>query len=79
MARQRKPKPKAVILPPEYDDIDEDTGSVMPDDDGWVTLEGSNGSVAESVQNPVAGTIVNSDELVRRTAAKRKRCPPRNS
>ena len=39
MPRPRKPKPtpEAVILP-ELDD-DEDEGSVIPDDDGWITLQ----------------------------------------
>lgn len=55
MARQRKPKPEAVILPPEYDDVDEDTGSVLPDDDGWITLESADGNVTASGGDPVAG------------------------
>jgi len=37
--RPAKPKPKAVILPPELDDDDEEAGSVIPDDDGWIALE----------------------------------------
>jgi len=42
MPRQRKspPKPEAVILPPDLDDDDDaETGSVIPDDDGWIHLE----------------------------------------
>lgn len=43
MPRPRKAKPEAIILPPELDDDDEEVGSVMPDDDGWITLEGGDG------------------------------------
>lgn len=58
MARSRrsaKQKPKAIILPPELDEDDEEAGSVIPDDDGWITLEGDNGSVQEGNGNPVPG------------------------
>lgn len=42
MARSRrraKPDPQAIILPPDLDDGDEEAGSVIPDDDGWISLE----------------------------------------
>lgn len=36
-----KPKPEAVILPPELDDDDDDQlGGGIPDDDGWIHLQG---------------------------------------
>lgn len=37
-ARQ-KPKPEAVILPPEYDEDEDPVGGGIPDDDGNVYLE----------------------------------------
>lgn len=77
MPRQRKPKPEAVILPPEYDDIDEDAGSAMPDDDGWVTLEEKNGTVAEGNGNPVTGT--GNGKQRGRVAGKTSRRRPRNA
>ena len=41
MGRQRaKPKPEAVILPPDLDDDDEHAGGGIPDEDGWIHLEG---------------------------------------
>jgi hypothetical protein len=37
-----KPKPttEAVILPPDLDDDEEHSGGGIPDDDGWIHLEG---------------------------------------
>lgn len=70
--KQPKPKPEAVILPPELDDEDAEEGSVMPDDDGWITLE-------QSGADPVAGTGVSPDKLVRRPAVRRQRSPRRDS
>lgn len=38
-----KPQPKqpeAVILPPELDDDEEHAGGGIPDEDGWIHLEG---------------------------------------
>ena len=37
-----KPKlqPEAVILPPDLDDDEEHAGGGIPDDDGWIHLEG---------------------------------------
>lgn len=38
-----KPKPKqpeAVILPPELDEDDECAGGGIPDEDGWIHLQG---------------------------------------
>ena len=35
-----KPKPEAVILPPELDDDEDLEGGGIPDDDGWIHLEG---------------------------------------
>jgi hypothetical protein len=35
-----KPQPDAVILPPELDDDEECAGGGIPDDDGWIHLEG---------------------------------------
>jgi hypothetical protein len=35
-----KPKPEAVILPPELDDDEESAGGGIPDEDGWIHLEG---------------------------------------
>jgi hypothetical protein len=41
MGRQKaKPRPEAVILPPELDDDDDNAGGGIPDDDGWIHLEG---------------------------------------
>ena len=41
MGRARaKPKPEAVILPPELDDDEEQEGGGIPDDDGWIHLNG---------------------------------------
>jgi hypothetical protein len=37
--RRAKPEPQAIILPPDLDDGDDEAGSVIPDDDGWITLE----------------------------------------
>ena len=79
MPRQRKPKTKAVILPPEYDDIDEDTGSVMPDDDGWVTLEGKDGTVAEGGSNPGDGVVSKAKRVVRPAAKRRTKRARGNS
>lgn len=74
MARQRKPKPQAVILPPELDDDDEEAGSVMPDDDGWITLEGDNGTVKEGSGNPGNRTTGGrGDRVARKTARKRQK------
>jgi hypothetical protein len=33
-----KPKPKAVILPPDLDDDEEFAGGGIPDEDGWIHL-----------------------------------------
>ena len=33
-------KPEAVILPPELDDDEDCAGGGIPDDDGWIHLEG---------------------------------------
>jgi hypothetical protein len=35
-----KPKPEAVILPPELDDDEDLEGGGIPDDDGWIHLKG---------------------------------------
>jgi hypothetical protein len=35
-----KPHPEAVILPPELDDDEENAGGGIPDEDGWIHLEG---------------------------------------
>ena len=36
-----KTQPEAVILPPELDDDDDEhVGGGIPDDDGWIHLEG---------------------------------------
>jgi hypothetical protein len=35
-----KTQPEAVILPPELDDDEEHAGGGIPDEDGWVYLEG---------------------------------------
>lgn len=35
-----QPKPKAVILPPDLDDEEELAGGGIPDDDGWIYLDG---------------------------------------
>jgi hypothetical protein len=35
-----KTKPEAVILPPDLDDDEEHAGGGIPDDDGWIHLEG---------------------------------------
>lgn len=34
-----KPKPEAVILPPDLDDDEENSGGGIPDDDGWIHLQ----------------------------------------
>jgi hypothetical protein len=33
-------KPEAVILPPDLDDDEEHAGGGIPDDDGWIHLQG---------------------------------------
>lgn len=72
MSRQRKPK--AVILPPELDDdADEEHGSVMPDDDGWITLEGDNGDGKQSRRDPGDGGTEAEPRLVRKPTARRKK------
>lgn len=70
----RKPKaPKAVILPPELDDdSEEEHGSVIPDDDGWITLEGDNGPVAEGSTNPIGSDSGTNKKLARGFARRRK-------
>jgi hypothetical protein len=41
MGRTKPPaKPEAVILPPELDDDEDCAGGGIPDDDGWIHLEG---------------------------------------
>ena len=35
-----QPKPEAVILPPDLDDDEEHAGGGIPDDDGWIHLQG---------------------------------------
>ena len=35
-----KTQPEAVILPPDLDDDEEHAGGGIPDDDGWIHLEG---------------------------------------
>jgi hypothetical protein len=41
MGRQRaKPQPEAVILPPDLEDDEECGGGGIPDEDGWIHLEG---------------------------------------
>jgi hypothetical protein len=41
MGRTKPPaKPEAVILPPELDDDEECAGGGIPDEDGWIHLEG---------------------------------------
>jgi hypothetical protein len=35
-----KPPAEAVILPPELDDDEDCGGGGIPDDDGWIQLEG---------------------------------------
>lgn len=43
-----KPKPEAVILPPELDeDDDEFAGGGIPDGDGWIHLEGKEPSLED--------------------------------
>lgn len=66
MPRPRKPKPQAVILPPELDDDDEEIGSVIPDDDGWIALEQGDADSRD-------GSAGKPRELVRSPAAKRKK------
>jgi hypothetical protein len=57
----KRKQPADVILPPELDDDDEDTpGGGIPDDDGWIHLEGqANGPIVRDIppeerQRPVA-------------------------
>lgn len=76
MPRQRKPKPKAVILPTELDDDDDEAGSVIPDDDGWITLEGKDGAVAEGSGDPGDGQADSDVGRVVRKAARRR---PKNA
>lgn len=74
MPRPRKAKPKAVILPPELDDdSDDETGSVIPDDDGWITLEGTDGPVAEGSGDRGAGAKDrdNGDGVARKASRRR--------
>lgn len=77
MPRPRKAKPQAVILPPELEDeSDDDTGSVIPDDDGWITLEGTDGTVAEGSGDSGAGSADGHDRRVVRKARRRR---PKNA
>jgi hypothetical protein len=34
-----QPQTEAVILPPDFDDEDDQAGGGIPDDDGWIHLE----------------------------------------
>ena len=53
MGRQRaKPQPEAVILPPELDDDDEHAGGGIPDDDGWIQLQGKEPKREDEKQKP---------------------------
>jgi hypothetical protein len=54
MGRTRpKTQPEAVILPPELDDDDEgNAGGGIPDDDGWIHLEGKDAKREEEKQRP---------------------------
>lgn len=73
MPRPRKQrKPEAVILPLELDDDDEEAGSVIPDDDGWIALQ-------QGGSDSGAGTGDDADHVVRGTPARRKRTPRRDS
>ena len=42
-----KKSPKGLILPPELDDDDEVAGGGIPDDDGWIHLEGKPNGLSE--------------------------------
>lgn len=46
---QRK-QPEAVILPPDLDDDDEHAGGGIPDEDGWIHLQGKEAERGE--ENP---------------------------
>jgi hypothetical protein len=48
---QRK-QPEAVILPPELDDDDEHAGGGIPDEDGWIHLEGKEPKREDEKQKP---------------------------
>jgi hypothetical protein len=43
-----QPKPEAVILPPELDDDEEHAGGGIPDEDGWVHLQGKDAKREEA-------------------------------
>jgi hypothetical protein len=43
-----KPQPEAVILPPDLDDDDEHAGGGIPDDDGWIHLQGKDAQREEA-------------------------------
>ena len=47
-----KPKPEAVILPPDLDDDDECGGGGIPDEDGWIHLEGKEPQREEAKPKP---------------------------
>lgn len=72
--RQAKPKPEAVILPPEFDEDDDETvgGGGIPDDDGWIHLEGRDGCSGKGDGNPSDGTAgAEGGRLVSRPAKRR--------
>jgi hypothetical protein len=49
MGRTKPPaKPEAVILPPDLDDDEENAGGGIPDDDGWIHLQGKDAKGEEA-------------------------------
>ena len=47
-----KPQPEAVILPPDLDDDDECGGGGIPDEDGWIHLQGKDAPSEDDEAKP---------------------------
>ena len=77
MPRQRKTRPEAIILPPELDDDDEEAGSVIPDDEGWIAVEGTDGPSDTSGRDPGDGAGVRPRRRLANGPAKRRAKRPR--
>ena len=51
-AKAQPKQPEAVILPPDLDDDDECGGGGIPDEDGWIHLEGKEPNREEAKPKP---------------------------
>jgi hypothetical protein len=66
--------PEGVILPPELDDDEEIAGGGIPDDDGWIHLEGKKDGLSEG-DSRKRKAVARKPKLVSRAV---KRAPKRN-